>query len=153
MFCNKCGNQIPEDAMFCPVCGAPKAAPQPEAQPWPQQPQAQQAWPQQPWPQQPQAQQPQAQQPYPQQPYAQQPYQQQPYYAPPPVEDVPNKGLNILSFFMPIVGFIVYATSHQQTPIKAKAALKMSIIGVCILVGFAILGGVLGVVIPMLMFW
>jgi len=152
MFCNKCGNQIPEGAQFCPVCGAPKAAPQPEAQPaqqpWPQQPQAQQPYPQQPYPQQPYP-----QQPYPQQPYAQQPYPQQAYYAPPPVEDVPNKGLNILSFFMPLVGFIIYATSHQQTPIKAKAALKMSIIGVCLWVGFAILMGVLGVVIPMLLMW
>ena len=160
MFCSKCGVQVPGEAKFCPVCGTPKPAAEAPQQPiappeqaWqsqPEQPFPQQGYPQQPYQQQPYAQQPYAQQPYPQQPYAQQPYpqqyQQQGYaYAPPPAEDVPNKGLNILSFFMPIVGFIIYATSHQQTPIKAKAALKMSIVGICVWVGFVILVSLLTV--------
>ena len=113
MFCNKCGNQMPEGAGFCNKCGAASAAPAP-------------------------------QQPYPGQPVY--------YQAPPPEPDVPNTGLNALSFFIPIVGFIVYATSNAQTPIKAKACLKMSIIGVCCWVGFSILAGVLSALIPMLMF-
>jgi len=60
-------------------------APQPVAQPYPQQPYPQQPYPQQPYPQQPQPTQPYPQQqtpyqPYPQQPYpAQQPYPTQPY--------------------------------------------------------------------------
>ncbi|MCL2299098.1 MAG: zinc ribbon domain-containing protein [Firmicutes bacterium] len=136
MFCNKCGNQIPEGVQFCAGCGAPTSAA--EAPPQAQQPFAQQPYPP----------------PYPQQPYPPQPYPpqyQQPYYAPPPEPDVPNKGLNVLSFFIPLVGFILYATSHQNTPIKAKAALKMSIIGMCVGVGFGVLCGVLGVVIPLAM--
>jgi len=66
------------------------------------------------------------------------------------VEDVPNTGMNVLSFFFPIIGFIIYATSYQQTPIKAKAMLKMAIIGVCVSVGIGILFGVLGFLIPLL---
>jgi len=150
MFCNKCGNQIPEGAQFCAGCGTPAIAAEVPAQP-------EQAFAPPPYPPQQQPylpQQPPYPPPYPGQPYPQQPYPpqyQQPYYAPPPVEDVPNKGLNILSFFIPIVGFIIYATSHQQTPIKAKAALKMSIIGMCVGVGVGILFGVLGVMIPLML--
>jgi len=139
MFCNRCGSQVPEEAKFCATCGAPAAAAQVPAQP-------EQAYQQQPYPQQPYPQQPYPQQPYPGQPYPQQPYPpqyQQPYYAPPPVEDVPNTGLNVASFFIPLVGFIIYATSHQQTPIKAKAALKMSVIGICVWVGLVVLATLL----------
>jgi hypothetical protein len=85
------------------------------------------------------------QQAYPQQqPYP--PQYQQGYYTPPPVEDVPNTGLNVLSFFIPIAGIIIYATSYQQTPVKAKAALKMAIISICVGVGIGILAAVLAVV-------
>jgi len=116
MFCNKCGNQLPEEAGFCDRCGNAIAAAVP-------------------------------QQVYPQQPYPQQPVY---YQAAPPEPDVPNKGLNIASFFFPIIGFIIYATSNAQTPLKAKAALKMSIIGLCVSVGAVILFSVLGVVIPLI---
>lgn len=64
MFCPNCGNQIPDDSVFCENCGANLAAAQQPAQqtPYQQQPQmAQQQW---------QAQQPQYQQQY------QQPQQQ-----------------------------------------------------------------------------
>ncbi|MCL1952207.1 MAG: hypothetical protein FWF60_05200, partial [Oscillospiraceae bacterium] len=92
--------------------------------------------------------------PYPQQPYPQQAYPPQypqgyaypPPPPPPPVEDVPNTGLNVLSFFVPIAGIIIYATSYQQTPVKAKAALKMAIISMCVAAGIAILATVLAVV-------
>ena len=50
MFCEKCGNQIPEGAIACPTCGNPIAQPQPqvqaEPQPQYQQPQYEQAPPQ-----------------------------------------------------------------------------------------------------------
>lgn len=142
MFCNKCGNQLLEGAQFCNKCGAATAS----AAEVPQQPE-QQAYPPQPYP--PQQYPPQQ---VPPQPYPQQ-YQQQPYYqAPPPEPDVPNTGMNVLSFFIPIVGFIMYATSHQQTPIKAKAMLKMAIIGMCVSVGLVILVSVLAALIPMLMY-
>lgn len=77
MFCTKCGQQIVDGSAFCPLCGAPQAAPAP-------QPAYQQ-------PVQPQYQQPQYQQPVqtvyqqPVQPQYQQPVQppyQQPIYAP-----------------------------------------------------------------------
>jgi len=133
MFCGTCGNQMPDETKFCPACGTATAkAPE---QPYQQQP----------------YQQPYQQQPYGQQPYPQQPYQQQPYYQappPPPVPDVPSTGLNVASFFIPLVGIIIYATSHQQTPIKAKAALKWSIIS---MVFWVVFGIVVGGLVPLLL--
>ena len=85
-----------------------------------------------------------------QQPY-QQPYPPPPgyyYQAPPPEPDVPNTGINVASFFFPIVGFIVYATSHVQTPIKAKAALKWAIIS---MVFWVVFGIVVGGLVPLLL--
>ena len=70
---------------------------------------------------------PQFQQPYQQAPY-QQPYQQ-PYYQQPPVVDQKSTGLNILSFFIPLVGLILYLTMKDQTPIKAKGCGKAALIG------------------------
>lgn len=77
---------------------------------------------------------PQYQQPYQQAPY-QQPYQQ-PYYQQPPVMDQKSTGLNILSFFIPLVGLILYLTMKDQTPIKAKGC------GKCALIGFLV--GIVG---------
>lgn len=47
-------------------------------------------------------------------------------------DDVPNGGLNILSFFIPLVGLILYCTMQGRTPRKANQ------IGVFALVGFII---------------
>lgn len=47
-------------------------------------------------------------------------------------EDIPNGGLNILSFFIPIVGLILYCAMQSKTPRKAKQ------IGIFALVGFVI---------------
>lgn len=47
-------------------------------------------------------------------------------------EDIPNGGLNILSFFIPLVGLILFCTMHSKTPRKAKQ------IGIFALVGFII---------------
>ena len=134
MFCGTCGNQMPDDAKFCTACGRSTAGQAPE-QPYPQQPYQQQPYGQ-------------PQQPYGQQPYPQ-PYQPQPYYQPPPPPpDVPSTGLNVLCFFFWIVGVVIYATSHQTTPLKAKAALKWSLIGLAFWVAFGIL---LGIVLPLLL--
>ena len=47
-------------------------------------------------------------------------------------EDIPNGGLNLLSFFIPIVGLILYCTMYSKTPRKAKQ------IGIFALIGFII---------------
>ena len=135
MFCGTCGNQIPDDAKFCATCGTATAAQAAQPPPY-QQPYQQPYGP--------------PQQHYGQQPYPQQPYQQPYYQAPPPplVPDVPSTGLNVLSFFFWIAGVIIYATSNQTTPVKAKAALKWSLIG---LVFWVVFGVLLGVLLPLLL--
>ncbi len=45
-------------------------------------------------------------------------------------DDVPSLGLNVLSFFIPIVGLILFCTMHSNTPCKAKQ------IGIWALIGF-----------------
>ena len=45
-------------------------------------------------------------------------------------EDVPNGGLNVLSFFIPVVGLVLYCTMQSRTPRKAKQ------IGIFALAGF-----------------
>ena len=47
-------------------------------------------------------------------------------------DDIPNSGLNLLSFFIPLVGLILYCTMQSKTPRKAKQ------IGVFALIGFII---------------
>ena len=47
-------------------------------------------------------------------------------------EDIPNGGLNVLGFLIPIVGLIMYCVMHNQTPRKANQ------IGLFSLVGFVI---------------
>ena len=67
-FCEKCGAQMPDEALCCTNCGAPLQASQVPNQPYQQQSYQQQPYQQQPY----------QQQPYQQQPYQQQPIQQQP---------------------------------------------------------------------------
>ena len=43
--------------------------------------------------------------------------------------DKPSTGLNILSFFIPLVGLILYLTRKNQYPVKAKALGKWALIG------------------------
>lgn len=40
-----------------------------------------------------------------------------------------STGLNVLSFFFPIIGLILYILWHEKTPLKAKAIGKWAIIG------------------------
>lgn len=54
-------------------------------------------------------------------------------------EDIPSKGLNILSFFIPLVGLILYCLSHDKTPNKAKEIGKWAIIGFAVGVGGSVL--------------
>jgi hypothetical protein len=54
------------------------------------------------------------------------------YSTTPQVNDEPSTGLNVLSFLLPIVGFIAYGVSHLQTPLRAKAALNWALIGTAI---------------------
>lgn len=59
--------------------------------------------------------------------------------APSAEEDIPSKGLNILSFFIPLVGLILYCLSHDKTPNKAKEIGKWAIIGFAVGVGCSVL--------------
>ena len=47
-------------------------------------------------------------------------------------EDIPNGVLNVLSFFIPIVGLILFCVMHSKTPRKANQ------LGVFALIGFII---------------
>lgn len=125
MNCPKCGNIMSDTARFCDSCGNPVGEEGQNA--------AQQA----------------AQQPYnpyaqPQQPYAQAPYGQPGYnpygYPMPPYEvDKPDTLINVLSFFIPILGLIMYFVEKDKKPIKAKAALKWSLISWAVSAAFVIL--------------
>ncbi len=70
-----------------------------------------------------------------------QPQYQQPYPYPPQVNpnDKKSTGLNILSFFIPLVGLILYLTQKDQTPIKAKACGKAALIGFIVGIVFSII--------------
>ena len=72
--------------------------------------------------------------------YNQQGYQQ-PYgnfYNPRP-DDVPSTALNVLAFFVPIVGLILYLIWKDEYPIKAKKIGKAALISVLIGVAFYVL--------------
>ena len=46
--------------------------------------------------------------------------------------DKPDTGMNVLSFFFPYIGWILYFIYREQTPIKAKACAKNGWIGFAI---------------------
>jgi len=46
-----------------------------------------------------------------------------------PVTDVPNTGLNVISFLLPIVGLILYIMEYERAPKKAKEIGKWALIG------------------------
>lgn len=43
--------------------------------------------------------------------------------------DEPSTGRNVLAFFIPIVGWIMYFAKRDETPVMAKEILKWSWIG------------------------
>ena len=51
------------------------------------------------------------------------------------VHDEPNKGLNIISFLLPVVGAIMYLIYHEKAPKKAAAIGKWALYGV----GFSVI--------------
>lgn len=53
--------------------------------------------------------------------------------------DMPSTGYNVLSFFFPIVGLILFLVWKDEFPVKAKAIGKWAIIGFCVGIVFAIL--------------
>jgi len=59
-------------------------------------------------------------------------------------QDVPNGGLNVLSLFFPVVGWILYFVYRDKTPIKAKACAKFAWIGFAISVVFGFISGLAG---------
>ena len=79
----------------------------------------------------------------PQQPYGQPPFYQPGYnpYGYPYgfTDDKPDTALNVVSFFIPIVGIILYFVEKDKKPLKAKAALKWSLISIGVAVALYIL--------------
>ena len=66
-------------------------------------------------------------------------YNQQTYYSHP--DDEPSFGYALLSFFIPIVGIILFIVWNKEFPLRAKSCLKgfvaglvIGVIGVCCLV-------------------
>jgi hypothetical protein len=53
--------------------------------------------------------------------------------------DAPNMGFAVLSFFLPLVGLILYLTWKDKTPLKAKSCGKGALIGVIV----SIFGGII----------
>lgn len=45
------------------------------------------------------------------------------------VVDTPNAGLNLLAFFIPLVGLILFCATHSQTPKKANQIGSFALIG------------------------
>lgn len=99
MYCKNCGTQIPDGAQFCSSCGEKTTINNQN----PVQPT------------------------YNNQSAGNIP--QPPPYNPPVTEDKANIGLNILSFFIPIVGLILYFQWKKDTPQKAQSALICAIVG------------------------
>lgn len=52
-------------------------------------------------------------------------------------EDAPSLGFAFLSFFVPIVGLVLYIIWHKEYPLKAKSCLKGIIIGFILEIIFA----------------
>lgn len=57
--------------------------------------------------------------------------------------DAPNTGWAILSFFIPLVGLILYLIYKDTTPLKAKSAGKGALIGFVTSIVVGIIWGVL----------
>ena len=99
MYCTECGTLIPENATNCPNCGAPVKQATPAPAP---RPVAQPT-------------------PTPTPAPANTPMNAEP--------DVPSAGFNVLSFFIPLAGLIMFLIWKDATPIKAKACGKWALIG------------------------
>lgn len=47
-------------------------------------------------------------------------------------EDEPSNGLNLLAFFLPLIGLIMFIVFHDKTPNKANKIGKWALIGFCV---------------------
>lgn len=128
MYCKKCGKEI-EEVKFCPYCGADQSSTESTSTQSTQTEQTNQAY------------QPINQQPYQQQSYQQQSYQGQSYAS----DDESHFGFAVLSFFIPVVGLVLYLVWNKEYPKKAKSCLKglltgviLYVVGVCCVVSAGI---------------
>lgn len=119
-YCSKCGQQLPDQAIFCTNCG--NSVSEPDAAQSQSQPQYQPQY-------QPQFQ-PQPQ-PYPN-PYT------NPYY------DRVSVGLCVLAAFIPLFGFIYWPLKHRETPRKARACGITAIVSWAVSFCFGFILGILG---------
>ena len=55
------------------------------------------------------------------------------------VQDAPNAGFAVLSFFFPLIGLILYLVWNDTMPLRAKSCGKGALIGVIAYVGFIVL--------------
>lgn len=107
MFCQKCGHEIPLGAEFCPSCGTPVQSTSDAGAPPPP-------------------------------PTYTPPVGGQYGYMPPvpPVAPVSYEDadtlLKVASFFIPLVGIILYALDRDKKPVSAKSCLKMGVIGLVV---------------------
>ena len=60
-----------------------------------------------------------------------------------PAADGKSIGFAILSFFIPLIGIILFFVWKAQTPLKAKSCLKGAIIGVIVYVVFVIISTII----------
>jgi uncharacterized membrane protein len=173
-FCNKCGAQVEDNAVFCPTCGAqnPTAAPAPGPQDAPPPnagPQGYQQQGPQPGYQAPPQGAPQGgyQQQGPQQGYQQQ-GQQQAYQAPPPPvyasleqDAAANKVYGVLAYFGPLVLISIlaapktsqYSRYHSNQGLVfliSNVALGIAVVILTIILAFIpIIGWILGILLPL----
>ncbi len=63
--------------------------------------------------------------------------------APAAANDAPSIGFAILSFFIPLVGLILYIVWRTESPLKAKSCGKGAIIGFCVGIVLSVLSTVL----------
>ncbi|MFR6099909.1 MAG: zinc ribbon domain-containing protein [Thomasclavelia ramosa] len=109
MYCHQCGKEINDEVKFCPYCGAPIDLGQTQTQT------------------------DQGYQPLQDNPYNQ-PYNQNYNNSNVKADDAPSAGFAVLSFFIPIVGLILYIVWKNEYPAKAKSCLKGLIVGVVLYV-------------------
>ena len=85
---------------------------------------------------------------YQQPPYGGQPgYQQPPYGGQPVNADIPSAGMNVLAFFIPILGLVLYLVWKDQFPVKAKAIGKWALISFIIGVVFYVITMIFSIVV------
>lgn len=65
-------------------------------------------------------------------------------YQQPAEPDVPSTGLQVLSFFIPLAGLILFIINQKEKPVSAKSYGKLALISWLIGIGFSIVFGIIG---------